>query len=322
MFFNLFATGSSGRGPSAANPRMNEQPITSKTTERGTLNVSNMTSYGFSGMQGWRVTMEDAHIMSSPIPVHKRKPLQGHALFGVMDGHGGGFTSMYASQHFVETFSSQPQLKDYSQMRDKDKYSVPGVELLKAALSKTFEVLDTDIRKQQNMMNDKLIALSAKKGDDCNIRYERSGSTCIVVLVTPNHIICANSGDSRAIMRRDGKTLPLSFDHKPTDISELERITAADGIVKNKRVDGDLAVSRGLGDFTYKSNESKTLAEQKVVPYPDFVVYPRNHEKDEFMVIACDGIFDVSTNEQCSTFVQELLDEGENDIGMICEEAM
>jgi serine/threonine protein phosphatase PrpC len=304
------------------NPRMNDEPITTKTTERGALNVSNMTSYGFSGMQGWRVTMEDAHVISCPIPVQKTKALEGHALFGVMDGHGGGFTSLFASERFVETFSSQKELFEYSQLREKDKLDVPGVELLKAALSKTYEELDTEIRKQQNKMNDDLIALSEKKGEDCNIRFERSGSTCIVVLVTPKHIICANSGDSRAILRRGGQTLPLSFDHKPTDISESERITAAEGIVKNKRVDGDLAVSRGLGDFTYKSNESKTLAQQKVVPYPDFLVYPRDHENDEFMVLACDGIFDVSTNEQCSTFVQELLDEGETDIGLICEEAM
>ena len=110
--------------------------------------------------------------------------------------------------------------------------------------------------------------------------------------------------------------------HKPSNIPELERISAAGGVVKSKRVDGDLAVSRGLGDFTYKSNESLPLEQQKVVPFPDFAVYPRNHKEDEFMVIACDGIWDVATNEQCSTFVQELLNEGETDIGLICEEAM
>jgi serine/threonine protein phosphatase PrpC len=154
------------------------------------------------------------------------------------------------------------------------------------------------------------------------VKFERSGSTCVVVMVTPSHIICANAGDSRAVLRRNGKTLPLSFDHKPNNIPEHERITTAGGFVKSKRVDGDLAVSRGLGDFSYKSNESKTVELQKVIPDPEFVIYPRNPEQDEFMILACDGVWDVATNDQCSDFAQELLEDGESDLGLICEEAI
>ena len=116
------------------------------------------------------------------------------------------------------------------------------------------------------------------------VRFERSGSTCVVVLVTPSHIICANAGDSRAVLRRNGSVLPLSFDHKPNNVPELGRINDAGGFVKGKRVDGDLAVSRGLGDFTYKSNETLPVNLQKVIPHPEFVVYPRVKE-DEFMIL-------------------------------------
>ena len=215
----------------------------------------------------------------------------------------------------------------YAAMSPQDQSDVPGIELLRPALAKTFSNLDVQIRRKQNQKNDSFLAMSEmlesrSNGEDLNVKYERSGSTCVVVLVTPSHIICANAGDSRAVLRRGGKTLPLSFDHKPSNIPELERIGAAGGFVKGKRVDGDLAVSRGLGDFLYKSNESVPVEQQKVIPDPDIVLYPRNYEKDEFAILACDGVWDVATNEQCSDFVQELLDDGETDIGLVCEECL
>jgi serine/threonine protein phosphatase PrpC len=322
FFTNIFG----GEGVSEG-VKSRDDPVTKKDTDRGEVNEANILSYAFSGMQGWRVTMEDAHMVCKSIPVQGQDPLRGHALFGVMDGHGGGFTSAFASENFIRTISGQDDLKKYSALTQEDQGDVPGVELLRRALSETFEALDAEIRKKQNQRNDAFLMMTekAEKGNAAhnpNIRFERSGSTCVVVLVSPSHIICANSGDSRAILRRGGKTLPLSFDHKPSNIPELERVNAAGGFVKGKRVDGDLAVSRGLGDFSYKSNETKPVEQQKVIPEPEILVYPRKHDLDEFLVLACDGVWDVASNEQCSTFVQELLEEGESDMGLICEEAM
>lgn len=300
-------------------------PITEKSTVRGEVHQLGLESYAFSGMQGWRMTMEDAHMVCTDIPVggQKQKLPKGHALFGVMDGHGGDFTSEYASKHFVDFFSQSSRLKKYASMSLGDQSNVPGLECLRMALSETFSKLDIEIRKQQNSKNEKKYLELYKQQDlfPTRVRYERSGSTCVVVLVTPSHLICANAGDSRAILRRGGKALPLSFDHKPNNPPELERIHKAKGFVKCKRVDGDLAVSRGLGDFTYKSNETLRVDQQKVIPNPEFVTYPRKKE-DEFMILACDGIWDVADNEQCGSFVQSLLDQGESDLGLVCEEAI
>lgn len=260
-----------------------------------------------------------------PVEGHPENLPKGHALFGVMDGHGGDFTSEYASQNFVHLFSSSSRLKKYANMSLGEQSNVPGLGCLRQALSETFGRLDIEIRKQQNLRNEKKFLEISKQQETSEmpmrVRYERSGSTCVVVLVTPSHLICANAGDSRAILRRAGKALPLSFDHKPNNAPELERIHQAKGFVKCKRVDGDLAVSRGLGDFTYKSNEVLRVEQQKVIPNPEFVTYPRKKE-DEFMILACDGIWDVANNEQCQSFVQSLLDQGESDLGLICEEAI
>uniref|UniRef100_A0A7S4AQP9 protein-serine/threonine phosphatase n=1 Tax=Pseudo-nitzschia australis TaxID=44445 RepID=A0A7S4AQP9_9STRA len=306
--------------------RSNE-PITEKTTVRGSVHEAGLESYAFSGMQGWRVTMEDAHMVWTDIPVEGRQePLRkGHVIFGVMDGHGGDFTSEFAALNFMKIFSANNRLKKYASMSVEDQSNVPGIECLRPLLTETFGRLDAEIRKQQNLRNEKRFqAVSkqqARSETPTRVKYERSGSTCCVVLVTPSHIICANAGDSRAILRRAGKVLPLSFDHKPNNAPELERINQASGFVKCKRVDGDLAVSRGLGDFTYKSNELLPVEHQKVIPNPEFVTYPRSKD-DEFMILACDGIWDVASNEQCGSFIQSLLDEGEPDLGLICEEAI
>jgi len=329
-FISSVFFGESANSPHVGTRARASGPITEKTTVRGNINEAGLESYAFSGMQGWRVTMEDSHFAYKDIPVQGREePLRkGHAIFSVMDGHGGDFTSDFAGKSFMIIFSSNNHLKKYANMSIEDQSNVPGIECLRLALAETFARLDVEIRKQQNKRNDEFLTLSKrqqkKESKDATaprIKYERSGSTCIVVLVTPSHIISANAGDSRAVLRRGGKILPLSFDHKPNNFPELERINLASGFVKCKRVDGDLAVSRGLGDFSYKNNESLPVEQQKVIPNPEFVTYPRSKD-DEFMILACDGIWDVASNEQCGSFVQSLLDEGESDLGLICEEAI
>jgi serine/threonine protein phosphatase PrpC len=148
---------------------------------------------------------------------------------------------------------------------------------------------------------------------------DRSGSTAVVILLTPSHIICSNAGDSRAILCRGGKVMPLSFDHKPIDAGEVSRITAAGGFIRMKRIDGDLAVSRGFGDFRFKINGSLPHEQQKVSVKPDILVYPRDHRNDEFVVLACDGIWDVVENADCYQLVQKLFDDGYHDLGVVCE---
>jgi serine/threonine protein phosphatase PrpC len=44
----------------------------------------------------------------------------------------------------------------------------------------------------------------------------------------------------------------LSEDHKPDNKEELARIEKANHFVEESRVDGNLALSRAIGDFQYK----------------------------------------------------------------------
>ena len=80
-----------------------------------------------------------------------------------------------------------------------------------------------------------------------------TGTTVCVVLITRENIYCANSGDSRAILVKKGNVVvELSEDHKPDNMAEEKRINAANHFVSDQRVDGNLALSRAIGDFQYK----------------------------------------------------------------------
>ena len=81
-----------------------------------------------------------------------------------------------------------------------------------------------------------------------------SGSTAITALMKDEKFYVGNVGDSRCIVCIDGKSDPLSIDHKPSDEGERARITAARGFVDANRVNGNLALSRALGDFAFKTN--------------------------------------------------------------------
>jgi hypothetical protein len=84
------------------------------------------------------------------------------------------------------------------------------------------------------------------------------------------------------------KAEPLSFDHKPTNEGEKARITAAGGFVDFGRVNGNLALSRAIGDFEFKKSADLAPEQQIVTAYPDVMVHDLGQD-DEFLVIACDG---------------------------------
>ena len=328
--------------------------VTKKRTDRGGSPELNI-HYAVSEMKGYRLTMEDKHIhVVGNIPVRDDSNhtdiLVDHAIFGVFDGHGGDFTSKFLAANFTGVFSRRDELQRYLELPErgeKSQQDANGVALLQKGLTNTFLELDEQLlplqrERTEGLRSGKIAASGSKDNYDeysSSVQQtttrksnsvsaeEKSGSTAVVVLVTPSHIICANTGDSRALLRRGGRTLPLSFDHKPSEVPERLRICDHGGFVKGKRVNGDLAVSRAFGDFVYKDNgspyyTSRVASQQKVIVSPDFVVYPRNDAQDEFIILACDGIWDVASNKQLSEFVYRLLSDGEVDLGNVCEECL
>lgn len=309
-------------------------PDVTKDTIRG-IDTEKKLEYAMSGMKGFRETMEDQQLVCTKLAVSGRT-LHGHALFVVLDGHGGNAASQFCASNFVQTLVDCEDMEKYATLPTNGQSSradTNGIRLLKRALTYTFEELDRQLTVDQVRINKDFFEQQAaqqaqeeskKSTSTTTVPQigERSGTTCVAVLLTPTHILCANAGDSRAILKRHGQVLPLSFDHKPSVTTEKLRITAAKGHVVGKRIDGDLAVSRALGDFVHKLNPDVAANAQKVVATPDVVTYPRVPTADEYIVLACDGIWDVASNQECSDYIQSLLSSGETDLGNICEDCL
>lgn len=164
-------------------------------------------------------------------------------------------------------------------------------------------------------------------GPEANIA-DSTGCTAVTVLLTPTEIYVANAGDSRAVLSRNGIAVALSEDHKPNDPRESERIYKAGGTVEESqggarthyRVNGNLNLSRAIGDLEYKKNADLRPDEQMITSTPDIVRRDRDPE-DEFIVIGCDGVWDVLSNDDCVQFVRSRMQEGK-DLKDICEEVV
>ncbi|XP_053394815.1 protein phosphatase 1G-like isoform X2 [Mercenaria mercenaria] len=149
-----------------------------------------------------------------------------------------------------------------------------------------------------------------------------SGCTAVLALLRDDKVYVANAGDSRCVMCQAGKAVELSFDHKPEDDSERTRIEAAGGRVTNDgRVNGGLNLSRALGDHWYKRNEAKEAREQMISALPDVECATLTPE-DEFLIIACDGIWNFLTSQETVDFVRERLKDSvrRDKPSLICEE--
>jgi serine/threonine protein phosphatase PrpC len=252
-----------------------DKPITEKETQTTTGNGLSAAS---THMQGWRVSMEDASIQNHTVGSHSDI-----SLFGVFDGHGGSYAAQYVQAKLAGTITSLPLWSDGAM--DADLFS----DILREAGLQ----VDAQLRSEAQV----------RSGED------HSGTTAVFGFVTPTHVIIANIGDSRAVMGVGGKTVEMSHDHKPTNATEEARIQAAGGSVTMGRVNGDLAVSRALGDFSYKQSSHLDATEQQVSPEADIIVVPRTSD-DEFLILACDGIWDVFSNEQCTQYFRETLEGG------------
>lgn len=99
------------------------------------------------------------------------------------------------------------------------------------------------------------------------------------------------------MLARGDQAVTLSNDHKPSLPEEKERIEKAGGQVKFNRVNGDLAVSRALGDFDYKRCPTVSVKDQAVTAFPEMIVEERD-KQDQFIILACDGIWDVMSSQE------------------------
>ena len=126
------------------------------------------------------------------------------------------------------------------------------------------------------------------------------GTTAVVALISSRSIYVANTGDSRAVLSRNGRAAALTDDHKAAREDETARVEAAGGQIlfwNGVRVMGLLAVSRAIGDHSLRPY---------VIADPELTVVNR-HPGDELLVLASDGLWDVMSNQEACALAKKCL---------------
>jgi protein phosphatase 1G len=242
--------------------------------------------------------MEDAHLALPQLPGQDWKHI---ALFGVMDGHGGEHVAHFCERYLPAEIARGPS------------HDIGGA--LISAFHKMDEMLDEPDRLEElrSLANPSFMPSSRS----LNAHPDYVGCTACICCVTTNSLIVANCGDSRAVLCRNGQAVPLSEDHKPNCPQERQRIAKAGGSIERSaygrvvqfRVNGNLNLSRSIGDLEYKKNPNLQPDEQMICATPDVLEIARE-SGDEFFVIACDGVWDVMGSQDVVDFIRERLPQG------------
>jgi len=302
---------------------------TPNTEKEVTSGENDKLFYASASMQGWRTAMEDSHLTHLDFD-------DSLSLFGVFDGHGGKEVAHFVSRHFSETLKSRSNypadlgtgLQDSflnldEQMRTKDGRKelreikqTPASTVAGSAAKKSggdFMEKLMDMIQENNQAGENREGKSEDDEDEDEGPGFNSGCTAVVAAVNKGEfVLVANAGDSRAVLVREkegdegeegeAEAVELSCDHKPHLQTERKRILAAGGIIENGRVNRDLNLTRAIGDMRYKKDKSIPQADQVISGFPDLHT-EKTTSRDRFLVLACDGVWDVQTSQQVASYV-------------------
>ena len=250
-----------------------------KFTKYNDYGKGNGLEYSVTSLQGWRTCMEDKYTVHCVL-----KDLPKWSFFGIFDGHGGYLVASVCANYLEQEIMNQKYMKDLAESKCEE-----CVHLVEEAILTAFFSFD---RKAKNLSTDPDV-------------LDKCGSTVSCVLISPTHYYFINCGDSRAVLCRGGRVHFATVDHKPYNPKEEKRIKEAGGRVIMDRINGSLAVSRGIGDYAYKQAKNRRPNEQMVSPEPDITPIARRSEDDEFIMIASDGIFDYFTSNELRCFIMK-----------------
>lgn len=288
------------RLPTISKPDSNSDSIASGRP--GRVCFVPVLRHGSASDKGPRQEMQDCHVGcdsfeaaalvhtnngSIPSDAENRTAMatgRSHAFYAIFDGHGGVAAAQFASAVLLDYICEHS-----------DFLSDPQSAMSGAFLRTDWEYFQKTQRVPQ-------------QGNLCGF----AGTTALAAIVTGQLLVVANAGDSRAVLSRAGKAIELSSDHKP--LNERSRISAAGGYVcPEERINGELTVSRAIGDYHLTNLKvcKNNALEGPLTAEPDVKSYELDDE-DEFLIMACDGLWDVVSSQQAVTYAASRLRQDNN----------
>ncbi|CAD5216357.1 unnamed protein product [Bursaphelenchus xylophilus] len=261
--------------------------------ETATSKLTNVACY-HAELKGERETMEDYYVLESCFDVGLIN-VSKCAVFALFDGHAGSRCAEFCSKNIVKTLEKHV------------KNAGKTVEALQKNIRKIF----TDTFKQ---LDDEFLSLARKSTPKL-----KDGCTATVLLFLDDVVYCANVGDSKAIVgrKKEDKVVSLSLTEEHTAIvfEERQRIQKAGGFVKDGRVMGISELSRAIGDDPLKKSGVISTPSIKKVTLT---------ENDQFVIVACDGLWKAFTETEVINKVLSTVNEittNSDDAAMIYSKA-
>ncbi|KAJ9186319.1 hypothetical protein P3X46_001905 [Hevea brasiliensis] len=221
--------------------------------------------------RGLKQYMEDEHVCIDNLVEHlgasSNFPAPG-AFYGVFDGHGGTDAASFVRRNILRFIIE-------------DSHFPICVE---KAIESAFVKADYAF------------------ADDSELDIS-SGTTALTALIFGRTLIIANAGDCRAVLGRRGRAIEMSKDHKPICISEKLRIEKLGGVIYDGYLNGQLSVARALGDWHMKGPRGSACP---LTAEPE-LQETNLSEEDEFLILGCDGLWDVMSSQCAVTIVRKEL---------------
>ncbi|KAM0862482.1 hypothetical protein ACQ4PT_045247 [Festuca glaucescens] len=295
-------------------------PKTEKYSQDG---EGRQVRYGLASMQGWRTTMEDAHVALPQLD-------ECTSFFGVFDGHGGKSVAKFCAKYLhVQVlkyeaknglataakkafFRMDEMMQGHRGWRELNELGDKGQKLA--------GMLEGMVRSPKGGNSGRPWDGWSEEGHHSDFEGPTCGSTACVAIIRNDRLVVANAGDSRCVISRKGQSHDLSRDHKPDLAAERERIQHAGGFVVAGRVNGSLNLSRAIGDMELKNN-LRFPADRQIVSAEPEVNTVQLSDDDEFIVLACDGIWDCMSSQEVVDFVHEKL-RTEDSLSAVCEKML
>lgn len=264
------------------------------------IRFQNISSVSYRSQAGKVSSFKSKTNQDSFLIANKVLGIDDFSIYGVFDGHGtqGHIISDHVKNYILDFFSQKRIYKSNT-----------------SHISDDFELNSSLIYKKlsENKYNLINFAFNSCENSISNSKFQSnmSGTTCVIVFIVNNKVICANAGDSRAIFSSSNGLQQLSFDHKPDNKGEKDRIIKSGGKVHPSKEYGKyvgparvwvksgeypgLAMSRSIGDFFAKSVGCSCAPE---------IVETSLDENSKFIVIGSDGIYEVLSNNDIESIVK------------------
>ncbi|XP_047317634.1 probable protein phosphatase 2C 25 [Impatiens glandulifera] len=217
--------------------------------------------------RGRRENMEDRY--TAAVVNQQGNSKQG--FFGVFDGHGGAYAAEYSAKHLEKNISEE-SFRTGSRTEEE----------VKAGIRQGYLKTDSEFLKEGS----------------------RGGSCCVTAIIRNGNLAVSNAGDCRAVLSRGGIAEALTSDHRPSRDDEKHRIQSLGGFVDCCngiwRINGSLAVSRGIGDRSLK---------QWVTADPETRILKIDRDC-EFLILASDGLWDKVSNQEAVDIARNLNSSG------------